>query len=221
MRATTRHGGTVRIEPAHFAATVADFDVVVLDVHGVLLNRPLHDFLVELGERSCEGGDALLARWRRELRRPFWEGSIDEPTMWNALAPESDPTDLRRELESRFAPGPLLPAVLESDARIWLLSNHRADWLLPRLERFGLGGRFERTLVSDQIGAANARIAEKRAAANAEVEAARQAAMADVESAVTDVVSRASEIATGKSADGAAVQSAVQAAMGASTGASS
>lgn len=154
MRATTRHGGTVRIEPAHFAATVADFDVVVLDVHGVLLNRPLHDFLVELGERSCEGGDALLARWRRELRRPFWEGSIDEPTMWNALAPESDPTDLRRELESRFAPGPLLPAVLESDARIWLLSNHRADWLLPRLERFGLGGRFERTLVSDQIGAA-------------------------------------------------------------------
>ena len=154
MRATTRHGGTVRIEPAHFAATVADFDVVVLDVHGVLLNRPLHDFLVELGERSCEGGDALLARWRRELRRPFWEGSIDEPTMWNALAPESDPTDLRRELESRFAPGPLLPAVLESDARIWLLSNHRADWLLPRLEGFGLGGRFERTLVSDQIGAA-------------------------------------------------------------------
>ena len=74
---------------------------------------------------------------------------------------------------------------------------------------------------SEQIGAANARIAEKRAAANAEVEAARQAAMADVESAVTDVVRRATEIATGKPADSAAVQSAVQSAMGASTGAPS
>ena len=45
--------------------------------------------------------------------------------------------------------------------------------------------------------------------------------MADVESAVTDVVRRATEIATGKPADNAAVQSAVQSAMGASTGAPS
>jgi F-type H+-transporting ATPase subunit b len=68
---------------------------------------------------------------------------------------------------------------------------------------------------AEQIGAANARIAEKRAAAAAEVESARQAAMADVESAVTDVVSRATEIATGSPADPAAVRSAVNSAMSA------
>lgn len=74
---------------------------------------------------------------------------------------------------------------------------------------------------SEQIGAANARISEQRAAANAEVEAARQAAMGDVESAVTDVVTRATEIATGKAPNSSAVQSAVGSAMGAGTGASS
>ena len=74
---------------------------------------------------------------------------------------------------------------------------------------------------SEQIGAVNARISEKRAAAAAEVDAARQAAMADVESAVTDVVTRATQIAIGKVPDTAVVESAVRSSMGASTGATS
>lgn len=68
---------------------------------------------------------------------------------------------------------------------------------------------------SEKIGAVNARISEKRAAAAAEVDAARQAAMGDVETAVTDVVSRATQIATGKPADASTVQSAVRSSMGA------
>ncbi len=72
---------------------------------------------------------------------------------------------------------------------------------------------------SEQLGVVNARIAEKRAAAVAEVEAARQAAMGDVEAAVTDVVSRATEIATGKAADADKVVGAVRSSMG--TGVSS
>ncbi len=74
---------------------------------------------------------------------------------------------------------------------------------------------------SEQIAAVNARIAEKRAAANAEVEAARQAAMGDVESAVSDVVGRATEIATGRTPSPTAVQAAVNSAMGTTTGAPS
>ena len=74
---------------------------------------------------------------------------------------------------------------------------------------------------SDKVGAANARIAEKRAAATAEVDAARRAAMGDVESAVSDVVARATELATGKPANAATVSAAVRSAIGATTGASS
>ncbi len=68
---------------------------------------------------------------------------------------------------------------------------------------------------SEQVGAANARIADKRAAAAAEVESARQAALGDVESAVTDVVNRATEIAIGKEPSADTVSAAVRSKMGA------
>lgn len=74
---------------------------------------------------------------------------------------------------------------------------------------------------AQQVAAVNARLAEKRAAVAADVEAARQAAMGDVESAVTDVVARATEIATGRAPSAAEVQDAVGSAMGATTGATS
>lgn len=37
---------------------------------------------------------------------------------------------------------------------IWLLSNHRHDWLVPRLERFGVMRFFERVIFSDMMGVA-------------------------------------------------------------------
>jgi F-type H+-transporting ATPase subunit b len=51
---------------------------------------------------------------------------------------------------------------------------------------------------TEQIAAANARIADKRAAAAAEVDAAKQAARGQVESAVVDVATRLSELAAGR-----------------------
>ena len=69
-----------------------------------------------------------------------------------------------------------------------------------------------------QLAEVNARIADKRAAAAAEVDAARQAAMGDVESAVSDVVKRATELATGRQADDATVASAVRSSMGSGVG---
>lgn len=59
---------------------------------------------------------------------------------------------------------------------------------------------------SEQLAAANARIAERRAAAVAEVEAAREAARADVESAVAAVVASAGQLATGRTPDDAVVR---------------
>ncbi|WP_420451060.1 hypothetical protein [Ilumatobacter sp.] len=69
----------------------------------------------------------------------------------------------------------------------------------------------------ERLAEVNERTAAKRAAAQDEVEQARQAAMGDVESAVTEVVRRATELATGRRPDDSAVRSAVQRSMGAST----
>jgi len=66
---------------------------------------------------------------------------------------------------------------------------------------------------TEQIAAANARIADKRGAAAAEVDAAKQAARGQVESAVADVSMRLSELATGRRPSGDVVQRAVGEAM--------
>ncbi len=145
---------SLQVDPATFGELMSEFEVMVLDVHGVVLNRPLHDFVFDVGERTGEGGEELLRRWRSDLRVSFWQGRLGEPDMWAQLAPELDPQVLRDDLESRFATGPLYGSIVGSSRRMWLLSNHHSGWLLPRLERFGLADRFERVLVSDRIAAA-------------------------------------------------------------------
>jgi F-type H+-transporting ATPase subunit b len=74
------------------------------------------------------------------------------------------------------------------------LASVRAD-AQTRVEAARATLEAERT---EQIAAANARIADKRGAAAAEVDAAKQAARGQVESAVVDVASRLSELATGR-----------------------
>ncbi len=66
---------------------------------------------------------------------------------------------------------------------------------------------------SEQITAANTRIAEKRAAAATEAEQLRIAAQSEVETAVRSVAARAGELATGRTPDSEVVSDAVAAVM--------
>ncbi len=145
---------TAMIGPGNDLRRLADGGLVVLDVHGVVLSNPFPGFLREIGERVGIGGDEMFRRWRARWRRPFWEGSITEAEMWEAIAPGLDTVELRADLETRYRRGPWFDVVDDHDGPIWLLSNHRTDWLLPRLDRFGVRDRFERILVSDALRAA-------------------------------------------------------------------
>jgi FMN phosphatase YigB (HAD superfamily) len=133
--------------------TLANGALVVLDVHGVVFTNPFPAFIREIGEHIGIGGDELFRRWRARWRQPFWEGSITEAEMWEAIAPGLDAGELRADLESRYRRGPWFDFVCDHDGPMWLLSNHRTDWLLPRLERFEVIDRFELILVSDALGA--------------------------------------------------------------------
>jgi FMN phosphatase YigB (HAD superfamily) len=130
----------------------ADSRIVVLDVHGVIFTNPLTRFLAELAQRHGRESAEVLQTWTSQLRRPFWLGQLDEQRMWQTLFPASEPDALTAELEQRYAKGPLFDALPDIDEPVWLLSNHRTHWLLPRLARFGLADRFERVYVSDAIG---------------------------------------------------------------------
>lgn len=107
----------------------------------------------------------LIRRWRACWRLPFWEGAITDAEMWEAIAPGLDAVELRDDLEARYRPGPWFDFVIGHDGPMWLLSNHRTSWLLPRLERFGVADRFERILVSDVLA-----VAKPSAAAFAELQ---------------------------------------------------
>jgi len=137
------------------AGTVSSVpQLLVLDGQGVVFNNPFPAFLADLGVRTGVGEPEVTSRWSDELRLPFWTGQLSEAAMWARLAPGLSTTGLREDLERRYAPGPLYDLVRRSTARLWLLSNHRGDWLRPRLERFALTERFERILVSDEQGVA-------------------------------------------------------------------
>lgn len=130
----------------------ADDRIVVLDVHGVIFTNPLARFLAEVAQRHGRESGEVLQTWTSQLRRPFWLGQLGEQEMWQTLFPSADADTLTAELEQRYAKGPLFDALDAISQPIWLLSNHRTDWLLPRLARFGLAGRFDRVFVSDAIG---------------------------------------------------------------------
>lgn len=121
-------------------------------MHGVVLNNPLPGFLSYLDTFS-RGNSSAKSRWA-VIRQPFWEGKMSDQQMWSTLAPGADSLRLREELEARYAPGPYYHHLMATHHPCWLLSNHRTQWLTPRLERFGLASRFEKVLVSDELQAA-------------------------------------------------------------------
>jgi len=131
-------------------------ELLVLDAHGVIFNNPFPTFLKSLATIRNERPRDLLGRWTKYIRTPAWTGRLSDSELWRQLAGERDPDGWRAMLEAMYAHGPAAPH-LERWARsvpIWLLSNHRSGWLLPRLDRFGLTGHFQRVVVSDAVGAA-------------------------------------------------------------------
>ena len=130
-------------------------DLLVLDVHGVVLSNPLPAFLDRVADLTGRDRGETRARWKREVRLPAWTGAIEDAELWRRLTGEVRPSrDWRALLEESYELGPVAPHLerWREHASIWLLSNHRSHWLWPRLDRFGLSGLFDRVLVSDRIG---------------------------------------------------------------------
>ena len=128
--------------------------LLVLDGQGVVFNRPFPMLIERLALETGQAIHEVWSRWNRELREPFWCGRMSESEMWRRLAGTEVGTKWTERLESFSKPGPAATRLVHWSRvlPVWMLSNHRADWLLPRLDRFGLRTYFSRVLVSDQMG---------------------------------------------------------------------
>ena len=132
-------------------------DLLVLDAHGVVLNAYWPRFLREVARLTHEPVEEVLRRWQDRVRTDAWLGHISDDELWRRLIPaHHDRHDWRAILETGYTCGPAAPHLRRWSecVPVWLLSNHRSDWLLPRLNRFGVLGCFEQILVSDTVGAA-------------------------------------------------------------------
>lgn len=129
-------------------------DILILDAHGVVFNDPLKSFLIRLAQMTGQHGDDVLRRWQKELRTPAWTGGISDDEIWHRLTRgRGDPECWQSLLETSYALGPVGSrlSLLPRELPVWILSNHRTDWLHRRLKRFGLSERFEQVIVSEDL----------------------------------------------------------------------
>ena len=182
LRITNRHGEVLPFSRGIMATSLLATGLRTEEAYRLasIVQESLHDGRArhdsdELVEVACDvlrsqpEGEQIVRRWlswravRRSGRpvvivlggrRDCWEGRISVEQTWARLFPGDAPDVLDDGLARTYARGPILDRVRESDQRAWLLSNHRSEWLLPQLRRFGLERRFEQILVSDDIGVA-------------------------------------------------------------------
>ncbi|NJP34162.1 HAD family hydrolase [Micromonospora thermarum] len=133
--------------------------VLVLDVCGVLLAEPTAPLFRAVAEEAGTSSDRVEALFRHYFRDALWSGRLDESAFWPAFAAacgvgQPSPT-WPVLLRSAMAPLPAvsrLPSWSRS-AQIWLLSNHRHEWLVPALQAAGLHRLTHRIFISSQTGA--------------------------------------------------------------------
>lgn len=129
--------------------------LLVLDGQGVVFDAPIRRFLANFANDYQLSLLDIEARWESGLREQAWRGLIEDEPLWNALAGRPvDAAHMRRCLDASYRPGPAAAYIADwsSKAQLWLLSNHRSAWLLPRLNAFGMTERFKRFLISDKTG---------------------------------------------------------------------
>ena len=118
--------------------------VLILDVCGVLLVEPMVPLFRAVAREAGTSPDRIEAVFRYYFRDALWSGRLEESSFWPAFAMAcgvgiASPSWL---LLLRSAMTPLPAASLvgrwSMSAEIWLLSNHRHEWLVPALQAAGL-----------------------------------------------------------------------------------
>lgn len=129
--------------------------LIVLDAQGVTFNAPFLLYLKFLADQIGTPQVELIVRWHQEFRDMAWLGKIGDRHLWDQLLERKVNVDeILAGLEQNFVRGKAAEHLRNwsETIPIWMLSNHRTHWLIPRLKRFGIDVYFERVLVSDQIG---------------------------------------------------------------------
>lgn len=132
--------------------------LLILDVCGVLLGEPMEPLFRAVAREAGTSTDRVRAVFRYYFRDALWSGRLDEADFWPAFAmacgvgvPSPEwPTLLRAAMTALPAASCL--SRWSRSAQVWLLSNHRHEWLVPALQDAGLHLLARRLFISSQTG---------------------------------------------------------------------
>lgn len=133
--------------------------LLLLDAGGLLVSNQMLVLFHELARAAGSSVHQVRVQYQRQ-RSALWSGRIEEAFFWRELLHELqlevDIAPWQRRMAQLLGPqlAPNTLARWSAHVPVWVVSNHRSEWLVPALERHGLAGHLDRVLISDVLGIA-------------------------------------------------------------------
>jgi FMN phosphatase YigB (HAD superfamily) len=115
--------------------------------------------LFEAVAESCDLSPAAVARaFRERFRNALWSGQLDEAAFWTdfakSLGAHRPCRAWRGVIDASMHPLPALHCLpaWSQHAEIIVISNHRQEWLLPRLDALGAPAHIDELRISSSTG---------------------------------------------------------------------
>jgi FMN phosphatase YigB (HAD superfamily) len=131
--------------------------LLALDIGGVLVRDPIPVLFEAMAEHGPRNADEIAAHYRAR-HHDLWSGSLAEADFWATMIDHAQSGGTAGEWRDRLAswmePLPALRRVCDwsKTATVYALSNHRAAWIEPVLDRAGVLDCFDALEISDRTG---------------------------------------------------------------------
>jgi len=131
---------------------------LLLDACGVLVGEPMEPLFVALARSAGTSREVVADIFRTRFRDDLWSGKLCEEDFWGELAhscrAQVTAHEGRSFIRAAMPPKPVcaLLSRWSGKARLVLVSNHRHEWLLPRLAR-DIARHFDELRISSAVGA--------------------------------------------------------------------
>lgn len=125
-----------------------------LDAGGVLIDSLMPSFPARAAaSMGADPGTVRAMLTDDGFRRGYWSGDLPEDAFWGTLDLDApDPGRRAEVLDLRPRIDPARVAAWRAVADVWVVSNHRHEWLLPVLGRLGFDEVVDHIEVSSLTG---------------------------------------------------------------------
>jgi putative hydrolase of the HAD superfamily len=132
---------------------------LILDIGGVILPSAMPQVIAELSAHSGRSDQQLWRFFNTRLFQPFWSGRMDLDEFWQVFTAYAQVPAEPAAWQTQMTASMLRPFDHLAVIRRWasvvpvgVLSNHRAEWVLPVFARYGLIEVLNPLLISSLTG---------------------------------------------------------------------